>query len=340
MPDTLVLVVCAGLPLLLLEWWLATRLRQQQDRMLARLDAVAARWASRAGVPATAQTAPQFELPDLHGRRVSLDALLDAGKPVLLLFAEPRCGPCYELLPDIGGWQRVYGDRLTITLVSAGAAAQNRAMTAEYGIDHVLLQEDREEGELDVMRAFGLAKEPAALLVRPDGTIGTPPSYGVPAIRALVAEILGLVLPESPVHEARPLVTGEAVPALRRPDLDGTPIDLAARGLPTLLVFWSPGCEHCRRLLPEMQQWATRLGGLRMLVVTRGPAALNREAGLAAPMIPDDDRTIARTFGLQGTPSAVLLDADGMVASELARGILQIQALIGHRLRPVAHGAD
>ena len=108
--------------------------------------------------------APVFTLPDLAGRRIALDVLLAHGKPLLLVFTDPRCGPCYELLPDLGGWQRVYGDRLEIALVSSGEPRTNESMIAGYGIGLVLLQEAYE-----LIEAYGLTQAPAAVLVQPDG---------------------------------------------------------------------------------------------------------------------------------------------------------------------------
>ena len=43
----------------------------------------------------------------LNGRYTNiLDALRAPGKPVLLIFVDPGCGPCTALLPEIGRWQR------------------------------------------------------------------------------------------------------------------------------------------------------------------------------------------------------------------------------------------
>ena len=37
---------------------------------------------------------------------ITLEALRSTGRSVLLLFADPHCGPCTVLLPDVGRWQR------------------------------------------------------------------------------------------------------------------------------------------------------------------------------------------------------------------------------------------
>src|SRR5215203_7349546 len=49
--------------------------------------------------------APDFELPDLSGRIVTLEQLLKGVKPLLFFFVSPTCGPCQGLLPEIEEWQ-------------------------------------------------------------------------------------------------------------------------------------------------------------------------------------------------------------------------------------------
>lgn len=320
---------------LILHAWIVVQVRGQQARLGTRLDGIAHQLTSRAADSAAREhdtlhntlagkVAPPFDLSVLGGGRVTRDALLARAKPLLLIFAETRCGPCYELLPDIGGWQRVYGGRLTIALVSNGTPESNLAMTAEYGISPVLLQAERE-----VVEAYGLTQFPAAVLVQPDGQVSAGPRYGTNAIRKLVAETLGLVLPEAPRQEVQAVGVGQAAPAIRRPDLDGNVVDLAAyRGSPTLLLFWSPGCSHCQEVLPEIKAFEQTPGRPRTVIVSRGPGALNQEAGFASPMVLDDDQTIARAFGASGTPAAVLLDGRGIVVTPVARGSVGVRTAL------------
>jgi peroxiredoxin len=288
-------------------------------------DAEAAEWERDRLLNALAgQLAPPFELAELSGGRVKLAALLAPGKPLLLVFTDTRCGPCYELLPDIAGWQRVYGDRLTIALVSSGAPESNRAMTGEYGIEQVLLQESDE-----LVVAFGLVQAPAAVLIQPDGRVSDGPRYGAMAVRKLVADALGLVLPEAPAREVTAVGVGQAAPTIRRPDLAGNVIDFhALRGAPTLVLFWSPGCSHCQDVLPEIKAFEQVPGRTRTIIVSRGPGALNQAAGFASPLVLDDDETIARSFGVSGTPAALMLDASGRVATPTARGASGIRTAL------------
>lgn len=328
-----ILTLLGVLVVLTLLSWVMCQVHGQQRRLEQRLDDLALLLVSGGTDSAVrdrdtllnalaGEIAPPFDLRAIGKERISLDALLDRAKPLLLVFADPRCGPCYELLPDIGGWQRVYNDRLTVALVSSGEQEINAAMTAEYSISPVLLQVERE-----VVEAYGLPQAPAAVLIQPDGQISAGPRFGARAIRELVADTLGLVLPEAPLREFEVARVGHPAPAIRRPDLDGNVIDLTVvRNAPTLLLFWSPGCSHCRDLLPEIKALEQTLGWLRMVIVSRGPSALNQEAGFISPVVLDDDHTIARAFEASGTPAAVLLDRRGVVVTQVARGSAGVRA--------------
>jgi thiol-disulfide isomerase/thioredoxin len=328
------LIAVGALGLLALQGWIILHARAQQRRLGARLDALVQRLTARAEAAAQERArlldalagtaAPAFALAELGGGRVTLEALLAPARPLLLVFTDPRCGPCYELLPDVGVWQRVYGDRLTIALVSSGDPQTNLAMTAEYGVRPVLLQQ-----ETEVVAAYALGQFPAAVLVRPDGRVAAGPRYGTRAIRQLVADTLGLALPAPAPRAVQAVGVGEAAPPLRRPDLAGNVVDLAPRrGEPTLLVFWSPGCGHCQEVLPAIRAFERAPGRPRLVVVSHGPAALNLEAGFASPVVLDEDRTIAEAFGVGGTPAAVLIDGRGVVVSGVARGAGGVRAAL------------
>src|SRR5687767_11825577 len=165
-------VLATGTGLLALAW-------SQQRRLGARIETLGTTLAvSRAPTDHRSalldalkgERAPGIALPGLDGEGVTLDALLAPGKPLMIVFTEPRCGPCYEILPDLGGWQRVYGDQLSIALVSSGEPEINRTMTSPYGIAPVLRQHDAE-----VVTAYGLVQAPAAVLIQPDGRISAGP---------------------------------------------------------------------------------------------------------------------------------------------------------------------
>ena len=89
----------------------------------------------------------------------------------------------------------------------------------------------------------------------------------------------------------------------------------------TVLLFWSPSCGFCQRVLPELRGWERKrpAGAPTLLIISSGAAEANRAMGLASPVLLDDTFRTGRLFGSAGTPSAVLIDSEGKVASGVSR---------------------
>ncbi len=87
----------------------------------------------RFGLPIGTE-APAFTLEDMRGEPATLTGLLERGKPALLLFMSPGCGPCATMLPKVPEWQQSLSERLTIAVISTGTAAQN-ARSTSTGLD-------------------------------------------------------------------------------------------------------------------------------------------------------------------------------------------------------------
>ena len=356
-----------GLALLALGVWVVAHLIGQNGRFLVRLEALEAARALGGEIPAPVAVpeeptrglpvgtpAPGFSLPGLYGEKMTLDALRAAGRPVLAVFSNPGCGPCNDLLPDLGRWQREYADRLTIAVLTSDTAEANRAKATEHGITNVLLVKDRAVAE-----AYRSDGTPDALVIRPDGTIGSPLAPGADAIRALVARtvapsppalaLLPTPLPHAGVNgnghgrahgngagtgavAALPALPqgSEPAPTLSFPDLDGRPLSVAGfPGHPTLVLFWNPGCGFCARMLDDLKAWeaAPPAGAPRLLVISTGTVEANRAMGLRSPVVLDPDFSAGRAFGATGTPSAVLVDAAGRIASPVTVGAPAVLAL-------------
>ena len=125
--------------------------------------------------------APDFELPAYDGGRTSLSRLLDFGKPVLLIFTNPKCSPCIELFKEIKDWQTAHNDQLTITLLSFGTIKDNFVNVARNGLGQLLLQEKNE-----VSKLYGANLTPTAVIVDSDGRIQSGVAAGADEIRALL----------------------------------------------------------------------------------------------------------------------------------------------------------
>src|SRR5207248_9380261 len=215
-----------------------------QGRLLLRIGALEPRLAeagltvapAAGGVAglAVGTPAPNFVLPTLTAETTTLPALRALGKPVVLLFSDPGCGPCTALLPEVGRWQREQATKVVVALISRGTVEANRPKVTEYGLTHVLLQHDRE-----VAQAYQASGTPSAVLIHHDGTIGSPLAQGADAIRALITTALSpaglgalpMVAAQGNGHGAAPRPptgpkVGEAAPDFSLPDLAGQLVSL------------------------------------------------------------------------------------------------------------------
>jgi peroxiredoxin/uncharacterized membrane protein YphA (DoxX/SURF4 family) len=340
--------------LLAVEGWVLLKMLSQQGRLLLRIEAIEAELtahgmaplpgsaaSSVAGLP-VGTIAPTFALSTLTEETVTLNALRALGKPVVLLFSDPGCGPCTALLPQVARWQRDLASKLVVALISRGDPEANRQKVTEYGLTHVLQQQDREVAE--AYQAYGT---PGAVLVRRDGTIGSPVAQGADAIRALITSamnlpVLNTLAMAAPVsgngHEGAALPSqptmpkvGEHVPEFTLRGLDGKHIALADfRGSPTLVLFWNPNCGFCQQMLANLKAWEAKppKDTPKLLVVSMGTIEENKAMGLRSLVILDQDFTVGRSFGADGTPSAILVDSEGKIASQLAEGVPDVLRLI------------
>ncbi len=324
----LILVIgIAGVALLALQSWLIFQLIQQGGRVLLRLDALEKQVGGKAepeapgiaGLP-VGEAAPSFELEDLQGRSVSLDQLRSGDKPVMLLFAHPGCGPCGALLPEAAQWQRDGADHFRLVVVSQGTRDENTAKMRPHGIDTVLLQREHE-----VADQYDALSTPSAVLVRAQGAIGSAVATGAEAIRSLVANTIN----ESTLSQvlagpvSSQLEEGANAPALVFPDLEGRMFRLSeTRGTPTIVLFWNPGCGFCQQMTDDLKRWEKKASkaGTQVVFISTGSTADNEKQGFRSRILLDQHFSAGKVFGVTGTPSALLLDEEGKLASRVSGG--------------------
>ncbi|MGH7187097.1 MAG: TlpA family protein disulfide reductase [Pseudomonadota bacterium] len=114
---------------------------------------------------------------------------------------------------------------------------------------------------------------------------------------------------------------GDPAPPFRLQSLAGGGVDLTEfAGRLVLLVFWSPTCGWCLKLKPELQTWERSVGGAvpPTVVLTTGSRDVNEGQGFLSPVLFDDGSLVARAYGSTGTPGAILVDAEGAIAAQLA----------------------
>jgi hypothetical protein len=166
---------------------------QQHGRLLLRMDKLEQSASASgslglmpsvlAGLPIGAR-APSFELSSPNGR-MSLEELLSDGTPVVLVFSDPNCHACAELLPDIERWERHYAEIVTFVVISRAPASGNGAASEKQEFRNTAWHENHEISE-----SYNVGGVPAAVILRPDATIGTWLASGRPAIQTLVMFLL------------------------------------------------------------------------------------------------------------------------------------------------------
>jgi peroxiredoxin len=354
----LVLALLAG------QWVFLVHLLRQNGRLLVRLEALETSLTSGGSSVAPSQNgtpvdqaeglpvgseAPEFSLFGLYGESITLEALRSSGKPLMMLFTDPNCGPCNALLPEVGSWQQEHDKKLTLALVSRGEVEENKTKASEHGLKNVLVQKDWE-----VYESYEVGGTPSAVLISPDGKVASLVAGGDEGIRALLSYAVGerTQLPMQPqqhqtegqpcpncgkVHAAAPTVAaaqrvGEEAPEVKLPDLEAKTVELADfRGEETLVLFWNPGCGFCQQMLSDLREWEQNPpeDAPKLLVVSAGTEEANREQGLNSTVVLDQNFAVGRAFGASGTPSAVLVDAQGKVASDIAVGSPAVLQMAG-----------
>ena len=140
----------------------------------------------RVGTPA-----PAFSLERLEGGSLSLEALRSRGKPILLIFTDPDCGPCRKLAPRLAEWHAETGGPVTLVPISRGAAEPTRAEFGDSPIAADLLLEQ----EMEASAKYEATATPSAVLVDAAGRIASPVAAGDQAILQLARNSIAPSLP-------------------------------------------------------------------------------------------------------------------------------------------------
>ena len=120
--------------------------------------------------------APLLELRDLSGKIIGLRDVL--GGRVLVLFWNPRCGFCQQMLNDLREWEAgPPPEAPMLVVVSTGTMEENRAMGLR---SQVLIDDD-----FKAATAFGATGTPAGVLIDATGRIASKVTAGAQAVLAL-----------------------------------------------------------------------------------------------------------------------------------------------------------
>ena len=357
----LIIGLVAALVAAVVAGWCCYRLLVDRGRLLLMLEALEAQLRRAPATdrevakgPPVGSVLPDFELPDLTGRNVTLSAW--RGRRVLLVFVDPHCEFSHRMLPDLADFKvDPNGVTPTLLLISTGDPEENRRLIEASELRcPVLLQAERE-----VARLYRIGATPIGLLVDELGQTAVPPALGVAAVISLVrgepvaaTGLVGEVLaggsggptdltaaPSERRINRSGLPTGIVAPEFRLPCLDGgelSPTDLGGRRF--VLVLFDPVCAACESLALRLESIHRAASGVGVVMVSRGDPAANRAIvarhGLTFPIAMQRHREIARAYGMFATPAGYLIDERGVIAAPVAVGGEAVLALWATDDRP------
>jgi peroxiredoxin len=133
-----------------------------------RVDEHGAADADAAADESVRQRAPQFTLPDLRGKDVSLSDF--EGRAVVVDFWATWCPPCIFQVPELNTFWKKHRDAGDVAVVGVAVDAEGAEVVgpwvAEQGVEYPILI-----GDESLARRFGAQGFPTLAIVRPDGTL-------------------------------------------------------------------------------------------------------------------------------------------------------------------------
>ncbi|MCW2240782.1 thiol-disulfide isomerase/thioredoxin [Azospirillum canadense] len=196
--------------LLLFVAWLFTNMLAQYGRVVLRLEAIEERkqkprenngnfiepptkpsTPTKLGLP-PGTPAPNFSLPVVNGESVAFSNEYKKGDITILIFVDPRCGPCEALMPTIQKWQQTYDPALKFIVVSTQTSDKGGVQFGKYKALKILVQK-----EYEVAKMYECYGTPGAVAVDDSGFFATWLAPGAEAIAGMIEEIAATVNSQS-----------------------------------------------------------------------------------------------------------------------------------------------
>ena len=130
----------------------------------------------------------------------------------------------------------------------------------------------------------------------------------------------------------RGLPDGSPAPELELPLLTGgTWMGASGPGRTRLVLFWSPDCPPCQRMIPDLVSAARTWNGFDATIIANGSAEENLElsnASLSIPIALQSRQEASRAFHVLESPAAVRISPEGTIVGAPASGVQAIWSLI------------
>ncbi len=279
-----------------------------------------------------------FELPSLSGETWTLTQL--KGRRLFLIFISPSCPHSLSLLPGLAQLPTNPPPDLPLVIImSHGDREVNRRLMERHRVRLPVLLQDQSEVALQ----YFVSGTPMAYLLDADGITEQDRIEGPRAILGAAfatttgeARILGDRV--SPIDHRQsppltPLRSGDRLPAIRIPRLDGQMLtEERFLGQRLLLILFDPLCAPCVDLLPDLAGINGDSSRPEVIMITRRDPELTRELTLehtmTYPIAVQDHWEISRQLGVVAVPAACVVGPDGYLESEIAVGQQSVLALL------------
>jgi thiol-disulfide isomerase/thioredoxin len=283
---------------------------------------------------------PDFELRTIDGERFRRSQVTARRSAILFLSAEDEGSKAV-----IDALRSIVAKRKSLPklIYAIDGGTTNEVIAAWLGKAPkpvtVLLQEETEVAT--VLRATGT---PSAYLFDAQGltqgrlrtgAVAILEALGVPqgSIPSAARKANGFSLhAQSTQRSYRGLPDGSLAPELELPLLTGgTWMGASGPGRTRLVLFWSPDCPPCQRMLPELASAARNWTQFDATIIASGSAEENQalaNVGLSIPIALQSRKEASRAFQLLESPAAVRISPDGTIVGAPASGVQAIWSLI------------
>ncbi|GAB4433897.1 MAG: hypothetical protein OHK0015_23130 [Chloroflexi bacterium OHK40] len=248
-----------------------------------------------------------FDTP-IHTNEQSIERVLQAGLPVLLVFWRKACPPCEQLTPTLERLAAAYAGKALIARIDA---QDNPVLLRRYGVTRLpalVFAKDRAV----VAQAVGAAPE-GALRAWLDYLVSGGARPALPQGPSVPLESSPPPAPQPPPQSppqrpaeraARPRETTSTTPIVLT---DATFDQIVGGDTPVLVDFWAPWCGPCRMVAPTVDRLAQEFAGravVAKLNVDENPRTAQRFgiSSIPALFVFRRGQVIERLFGAQPAP--------------------------------------